>query len=465
LQANVRLTSAAQMGRDLGSLIEPALLRDNPDVVQPLEFTTSRGSNPGLSGLELYNVADHTVITPEHPLVIRVPAPETREVNAVAEEHVLPIGYDGEFFLPLGRAIKREGAIEIALERLPAPLSFPIAGERSLTGSIRIMFKKILHRPLGLRYAYPILAVADVAADGTVDYIADSDKVASRVAAANRIVLYIHGIIGDTRDMAASVRCPGFPAEAAPPALADNYDLILTFDYENINTRIQDTAQLLKERLQALGLGEGHGKTLHIIAHSMGGLVSRWFIENLGGNQSVQHLIMLGTPNDGSPWPRLQDWATATLAIGLNALPVLGWPANVLGVLVGAIEKADVALDQMAPGSDFLVDLSRSPAPGIPYTIIAGNTSIISAALQSPEGAEQSIAARLMKRVLSQNTLHQLTDMAFFGEPNDIAVKVESITKVSGERSVAPSVYEVECDHLTYFSSEAGIRALQESIV
>ena len=39
------------------------------------------------------------------------------------------------------------------------------------------------------------------------------------------------------------------------------------------------------------------------IAFHIGGLVARWFIEREGGNRVVQHLVMLGTPNAGSPWP------------------------------------------------------------------------------------------------------------------------------------------------------------------
>ena len=106
----------------------------------------------------------------------------------------------------------------------------------------------------------------------------------SAVAAADHILVCIHGIIGDTRGMAAGV-------------LAGNpKDLVLTFDYENINTTIEENAQLLKNRLAAVGLAAGHGKTVRIVAHSMGGLISRWFIEQLGGNEVVQSLVALGTP-------------------------------------------------------------------------------------------------------------------------------------------------------------------------
>ena len=86
--------------------------------------------------------------------------------------------------------------------------------------------------------------------------------------------------------------------------MADRYDLVLTFDYENLQDPIAETARALKERLAAVGLGADHGKSVDVVAHSMGGLVSRWFIEREGGNRAIQRLIMLGTPNGGSPWPR-----------------------------------------------------------------------------------------------------------------------------------------------------------------
>jgi len=66
-------------------------------------------------------------------------------------------------------------------------------------------------------------------------------------------------------------------------SLVDIYDIVLTFD-ENIQTTIKENACLLGQRLQAVGLGTNHGKQLHIVAHSMGGLVARWFIEREGGN-------------------------------------------------------------------------------------------------------------------------------------------------------------------------------------
>ncbi|MBV9786917.1 MAG: caspase family protein, partial [Chloroflexi bacterium] len=256
LEANARLTTVAQAGRDLGNLLLPPILRDDPTIAQPLQFTESRASDPGLSVVELLDVADHTVVTPEQPLLLRIEQPLSDD------EQILPVGFDGELFLPLGLARRDGNTTEIRLDRLPAP----VVGARSLTGSIRILFQKVvtqrIGKYMGWQYDYPILAAAYVAEDGKVSYWPRPADVKQRVAAADRILLYIHGIIGDTRGMAASARVADGKLTPPPPALLSRYDLILTFDYENINTTIEETARSLKQRLKAIGLGPDHGKTL-----------------------------------------------------------------------------------------------------------------------------------------------------------------------------------------------------------
>src|SRR5262249_51782550 len=47
--------------------------------------------------------------------------------------------------------------------------------------------------------------------------------------------------------------------------------------------------------------GSSPERRVHIISHSMGGLVSRWLIESLGGARLVQRLITVGTPHFGAP--------------------------------------------------------------------------------------------------------------------------------------------------------------------
>jgi pimeloyl-ACP methyl ester carboxylesterase len=453
------LTTITQSTRDVGHHILPPLLRSNQEDIQPFQFTAGRGTDPGLSALELTQVEDPSVVTRADPLKLLVDNPLGED------EQVLPIGYDGEFFLPLGWARRAEsGQTEIILERLPEAVS---AGQRSLGGSIRIFFQKVVNQKLGLEFKYPILAVADVSPDETVLYTGEIEQVKARVASAERIVLYIHGIIGDTQSIVKSVRRAKVEVHEQERALADLYDLVLTFDYENLNTSIEENAQLLKQRLAAVGLGAHHGKVLHLVAHSMGGLVSRWFIEREGGHHIVQHLIMLGTPNAGTPWSTLQNWATTALSLGLNGLSAVTWPVPVLGMLIKAmnreaanvVETIDVSLDQMHPESEFLKTLAASSDPGIPYTIIAGNTSIIPAALQLQTAQQSTPLTRLLHKLFGKAVA-----LPFLGQANDIAVTVHSSKSIHGERSPTPHVQEVGCDHLVYFSQAEGLKALAAAV-
>lgn len=448
LVANVRLTTTPQVSRDLGNKIVPPILRENPEVIRPFQFTTSRGTDPGLSVLELSDVADHEVVTPDAPLKLLV------DGQLADNEYLLPVGYDGEFFLPLGRAQATVNGIEIELERLPAPVS---EGERSIQGSIRIFFEKVISQGLGREFNYPILAVASVGEDEKVTYNRDENYVRQQVAHSQRIALYIHGIIGDTESLVSTIRQPVLQPDGQT-SISELYDLVLTFDYENLNTNIEQNAQHLKQRLTDVGLSENHGKQLHIIAHSMGGLVSRWFIEREGGNKVVQHLIMLGTPNAGSPWSVVEDWVKLTLGIALNGLSTIAWPAKVVAMLMSTLEKnIRVAVAEMNPTSDFIKSLALSDDPGIPYSIIAGNTSIIPAALQE-QAPEKSIVERLQQRLFKK-----VVELPFFGTPNDIAVKVDSITSIPTGRSHPPDIQEVACDHLSYFLSTpttVGLKAL-----
>lgn len=434
--AAARLTTAPLAVRSLDGVPLPPLLLDDPAMCQPLELVQTRSGGPGLSALELSSDAlDTAAVTPAAPLIARV----AEELGH--EEHVLPLAWDGEFWLPLGHARRRDGATEIVLERLPAP----VQGSRDLRGSIRILFQKIVGRKLGLGYDYPHLSAVDRAAGGELTYEHDPQKVAARVAAADRVVLFVHGIIGDTRAMAAS---------AYGPRLGGRYDLVLAFDYENINTPIEETARLLGQRLAAVGLAPGHDKVLHIVAHSMGGLVSRWFVEREGGAGAVGHLVMLGTPNAGSPWPKVQDWGTVALSLGMNALSATFWPAHVVPALLKLIEKVDVTLDQMNPGSTLLEGLAASGAPGVGYTLLAGNTSIPPAAL-TMENGRPGRAARLLSKIL-----HGAAGVPFFGQPNDIAVSVASAEGVPSGWTPRAAAVEVACDHLTYFVSEQSLGPL-----
>ncbi len=448
LTATARLATASLSTRDLGNVTLPPLLYDDPRVCQALSFTVSRGAEPGLSVLELTDINDPSVVTSEAPLYLTVP------FALQGNEHVLPVAFDGEFFLPLGR-VERRSANEtvIALDRLPPPL----ADSRSLTGAIKIFFQKIISKVAGADFPYPILGVADVKADGTVNTLRDPVGVRDRVAKAHRILLFVHGIIGDTQSMVPSVQLAQL---AGDRPVASLYDLVLTFDYENLNTKIEENGRLLKAKLEAARLVPGHGKVLDVVAHSMGGLVSRWFIEREGGNQVVRRLVMLGTPNGGSPWPRVFDWATVALALGLNHLTAIAWPASVLGGFAALMENPTVALNEMLPDAPVLQELNQSCDPAIPYTLLAGKTSLIPAAVAAPGTGKVRPFTRLLTRLTSPELLHKVANPFFLDQENDVAVSVASMENIASGRKLPIEVRLVACDHLSYFRDPAGLKAL-----
>ena len=452
LQAKASLASPADVGRALGTLSTPAIFRDDPAVSQPFLFERARGTDSGLGALQLTDVQNPEAVTKDAPLRIRT------AVQLGAGEHVLAYTWDGAFFLPVGAGRPADGATEIELRQLPAPLALAEDLQRGIGSSIRILFQKLTSPYFGTEFDYPRLAAVSFDSADEPSYDHATEAVRQKVAAAQRILLYVHGILGDTLGMTASARASVALLNAAPQRIGDGYDLVLAFDYENIHTDIERTARALKDKLAAVGLGPQHGKTLHVAAHSMGGLVSRWFIEREQGDRVVQHLVTLGTPHAGSPWPTIEGLATTALALGLNGLSAVAWPAKLLGNLAGAIETVDVTLDQMAPNSPFLATLGQSADPKVPYTLLVGDTSII------PRAVADGVVQALLARLAPQRVLHAATALAFFNKPNDIAVAVTSATAVPAARVPAPRIIEVACDHITFFSTDAGRQALLDAL-
>jgi hypothetical protein len=197
-------------------------------------------------------------------------------------EAILPFTFDGEFFLPVGKPTEKDGAAQFEIDYLPEEKQ----NTRSLGKALKLYFLKTAVSKKVNRLCRVEYLENGNAIEQTEEWVKEA------IAQADKILLVIHGIIGNTEEMAKSVY---FAQKEDGP-----YDLVLSYDYENLATQISETAQTLKSTLLDLGI---EGKTLDIMAHSMGGLVSRWMIEKEGGDQLVRRLIMLGTPNNGSFFP------------------------------------------------------------------------------------------------------------------------------------------------------------------
>ncbi len=450
LSGKVNLASQKEATRAAGGApVAPAAFDGNPNI-QDVEFNQPIGKAAPLSVLELSDIADTSAVTSDQPLELKI------NTELAEGEYLLPIAYDSELdmFVPVGGADDEEGGTNIRIENLPTPTP---AGTRSLGGSIKILFKRVVMEKIGFKSEYPILAEGVVSDNGEeIKYEKKMEHVKQRVAESNRIVVFIHGIIGDTKDMTKAVQKGRIEIEGKERKIKDYYDLVLTFDYENLGTTIQDNGRLFKKRLEEAGLGEGHGKTLHIIAHSMGGLVSRWMIEKEGGNKIVNHLIQLGTPNGGSEWggqPR--NWGKIALTTMMGKVTVVSpYLAPLTGFLKTFTNEMLESLGQMNPGSEFLKQLNDGTDPGIPYSIIYGNTSLV---MHEWSGDWKSKMLKLLDKLKDK----ALEDFLFKSE-NDIAVRIGSIQEVPDDRNPAPYKVEVACDHMSYFTTDVGLQTLSE---
>ncbi len=442
--AKVSLTSLGPTTRSLNTPIPPAFWNYPQSHVMPL--TRGLDRTDGLEMLEIIGAQGREQVTADNPIEIRLQQP------LQAEESVVPIGYDPEsgLFFPVGLT-DEEG--RVLIQQLPDDTP---TGQRSLGGSIKLFFQKIIGQRIGMEKDLYKLRRVTVTPDAELTYEPDDlEAIRKAVKADNctHVALFIHGIIGDTTEMPKvlrRVKCAG------GGSMMDRYQVVLAFDYENLDTAIDKIAEKLKERLDEAGLGPKHGKTFHIFAHSMGGLVSRWFIEKEDGGEVVTRLFTFGTPHNGSPYSNISELVTMAVTYAVNSSAILQpWllPLMLAGKL---LKKTQLTLSQMKPGGEWLQGLNDGTTPPIPYTIIVGNTQLI-----DPEKDEK--IKGLLRRILARfkNRPHYLLlDALLFGQPNDIAVSTESQQAVASDD--VPLV--VASDHLCYFDNLSSLKALEEKL-
>jgi pimeloyl-ACP methyl ester carboxylesterase len=412
---------SAARGAGEGLPFAPAFARAGLEL---LNFGGTRGSADTV--LELTNIQQTDQLR-EHPLELVL------DVNLADDEGILPFVFDGQHVLLAGQPARDDqGRTHVKIDHLH-DLS---VNRRSLGKALKLYFFKTYLR----RSNVNCLCWVDFRADGSL--ARQPDGVAERVARARRVLLMVHGIIGDTEGMAAGVRACGLDRQ---------FDLVLTYDYENLSTPIGETARQLKADLSSVGLGPQDTQHLTLLVHSMGGLVSRWFIEREGGQAMVDHLVMCGTPNQGSPFGKVDDARkifTMLTGLAANVAPALvPFSAPVLFVLNRSV-KVTPTLEQMDSGSDFIRGLNASPDPGVRYTVLAGNVDDY---IEPSDPMFAQLVAKIGRSALF--------DLLFGQRPNDIAVAVESIFGGAGGRPPA-SRKPVACHHLNYFSSAAGQQAL-----
>lgn len=418
--ANLGVSAAKSMARSVGNeaAFVAALERNGIGLVN---FAGTRDAPQSI--IELTDIANASTLK-DTPLEIEM------DVPLAAGESVMPVVFDGQHVLIAGDTwLDEAGTTHVSISELP-----DIAiDKRSLGGAIKMYVMKTWFGGGNVN------RLRRVTFDdrGGITY---HDDVAPHVAGAQSVLLVVHGIIGDTTNMLAGVAALG---------LHRRFDLVLAYDYENLTTDIDATARLLRDALATVGLRKDDGKALTLLVHSMGGLVSRWFIEREGGAAVVDHLVMCGTPNGGSPFGRIdgaRQILTLLATVSANYVPQFAGPAL---FLLSRSKQWTRTLEQMNSGGDWLGELNASPDPGTRYSILAGDID------EYKEPADDHF-----EQLLAKAGRGAIVDALFAQKRNDIAVGVESILTLSGARTSVPARQNVACHHLNYFTSAPGQAAL-----
>ena len=112
--------------------------------------------------------------------------------------------------------------------------------------------------------------------------------------AATTPILLVHGIVDNhsifTR-LDHVLRGRGFATVAA-------------HDYGLLTADVEEAAAALGATVTGLAAATGHDR-VHVVGHSLGGLLARWFVQRRGGDAAVDTLVTLGTPHGGTELARL----------------------------------------------------------------------------------------------------------------------------------------------------------------
>src|SRR5689334_5782118 len=113
-----------------------------------------------------------------------------------------------------------------------------------------------------------------------------ADPLAARIP-----VLLVHGLI-DNRSvftvMRRSLRRRGFTQ-------------VCSWNYSPLLADVSRAAADLGAHIDRICELTGHDR-VHVVGHSLGGLIARYHVQRQGGDRRVESLVTLGTPHQGSMW-------------------------------------------------------------------------------------------------------------------------------------------------------------------
>jgi triacylglycerol lipase len=151
------------------------------------------------------------------------------------------------------------------------------------------------------------------------------------VAAAATPILLVHGFIDNHAIFTVLERA----------LRRRGFQTLTAYDYGLLTQSIPRAAARLGEAIEKLAMS-GYDR-VHVIGHSLGGLIARYYVQRLGGDRYVHTLVTLATPHQGTQ---------------------LAWAAPLLPLV-----------RQLLPGSPVIQELAQ-PAPGCCTRFLAFHSNI-----------------------------------------------------------------------------------------
>ena len=359
--ASVSIGHAEANARSAGPVNAFARLQQTDNGVQLMDFSPSRSiQTQNVIQINDINIENEKTLE-QQPLVISF-----KQV-AQEDELVLPVAFDGHHFRVIGDAVSDEQGTHVSIRQIPEnnASSDNGMGERGLFKALSMTLCKVaLTKPLENQLKY-----VQTLDDGSVTLMRES--LGLKVGKAKKVLLVLHGMAGDGLTMLKAMK------DNLPDANLKGYDLILVYDYESLNTPLDETARALKTTLSDFGFGQDE-KRITIVSHSLGGLIARWMIEQEGGNAFVDHCVLVGTPNNGSMYGKIDGyvkWAQTALDVAVNFIPTIVPFSGLLLKFLKTASELGGSIAQIDPDSDFINKLNSSKDPGTRYTVVSGDVS------------------------------------------------------------------------------------------
>lgn len=366
------------------------------DKMEVIDFSPSRS-------LQIQNVIEINDISIEGEDTLEQQPLEIVLNQQVGEDEMLiPVAFDGKHFRVIGDAVSEGQGTNVRIREIPDVTDSAGAGERSLLKSLKMTFCKV-----SLNKQVNQLRWVETTKDG--ELVLQRENLGLKVGKAKKTLLILHGLAGDGLSMLKAIR------DNIPGPKLESYDLILVYDYENLNTPLDVTAKTLASTLADYGYGTDD-RRITIISHSIGGLVARWMIEKSGAKAYVEHCVLVGTPNNGSMFGRVDayvKWAQTVFDLAINFLPTIVPFSGILLKFFKTASDLGGSIAQIDPDSEFVNKLNSSTDPGTRYTVISGDATGVDYSGSGYEGFIETAKSRLGKWMNSD-------------EPNDLFAPVRS---------------------------------------